>query len=192
MKAYSSLAYSYDKFTYDVPYDEFLKYYKEQFNKTEGEFKLILDLCCGTGTITKLLYDEGYDVIAVDASEDMLMMAREKVPEALFICQDATELDLYGTVDACISSLDSINYIDPKNFPKVLERLNLFVRPGGVFIMDIRTDKFLRRMDGYISVDETEDTLCMWRGDFDQDEEALYYTVDIFSKVKSFWDRNTE
>ena len=192
MRSYTSLAASYDDLTYDVPYSDFLKFYKNEFHRAEGQIQLVLDLCCGTGTMTKLLYDEGYDVIGVDSSEDMLMKAREKLPDILLLCQDAADLDLYGTVDACISSLDSINYIKPSEFKKLLRKLSCFIRPKGIFIFDIRPEKWLAEMDGYTSVDENEDILCLWRADFDKRKKALNYSVDIFERDGEHWLRNTE
>lgn len=193
MEAYSSLANKYDDLTTDVPYEEFVEIYKSAFREKSGEFSLLLDLCCGTGTMTKLLLDEGFDMIAVDASEDMLMEARQKCGDILALCQDATELDLFGTVDAAISSLDSINYIDPQNFNKVLRRLHYFIRPDGLFIFDIRPESWLKDMDGMTSVDETDDTLCLWRADFDDDINALTYGIDLFVEDENGkWDRSFE
>ena len=113
MSSYGALARWYDQLTGDVDYGEFADYYEAEFARDGGEFRLLLDLCCGTGTLTGELTERGYELIGVDASEDMLMQAREKCaglePAPVFICQDAAELDLYGTVDACICSLDGVN-----------------------------------------------------------------------------------
>ena len=192
MSCYGSLAQWYDAFTEDVPYDEFLSFYEAEFAGNDGEFRLILDLCCGTGSITAKMAAKGYEMIGVDASPDMLMEAREKTPETLFLCQDAVELDLFGTVDACICCLDSINYIDPKLFGEILRRLRLFIRPGGLFLFDIRPDEWLRAMDGSTSVDETDDALCLWRADFDEELGALIYGMDIFSRKGTLWERSCE
>ena len=101
MSCYGSLAGYYDKLTGDVPYSKFIEFYEAEFARDGGEFRLLLDLCCGTGTLTCELARRGYEMIAADASVDMLMQAREKSAELpcppLFLCQDAAELDLYGT-----------------------------------------------------------------------------------------------
>lgn len=196
MSCYSFLAPWYDSLTGDVPYGEFADFYQEQFEKQDGQFSLLLDLCCGTGTLTCELARRGYDMIAVDASPDMLMEAREKAeglePAPLFLCQDAAELDLYGTVDAAVCSLDGMNYIPPDKLPEVFRRLRLFVRPGGLLIFDIRTPDFLRGLDGDIFVDEKEDLLCLWRADYDEELCALIYGMDIFSRRGRLWERNSE
>ena len=196
MSCYGSLAGYYDKLTGDVPYSKFIEFYEAEFARDGGEFRLLLDLCCGTGTLTCELARRGYEMIAADASVDMLMQAREKSAELpcppLFLCQDAAELDLYGTVDAAVCSLDGINYISPDALPEVFHRLHLFVRPDGLLIFDIRTPEWLRALDGDIFVDEKDDVLCLWRADFDEEMPAIVYGMDIFSRVGRLWERGSE
>ena len=196
MSCYGSLALWYDALTGDVPYGEFADYYETEFSRQGGEFRLLLDLCCGTGTLTWLLAERGYEMIGADASSDMLMQAQSKavagVAPPLFLCQDASELDLYGTVDAAVCSLDGMNYIPPEALPEVFRRLHLFVRPGGLLIFDIRTPEFLKAMDGQVCVDEKDDVLCLWRADFDSDANALVYGMDIFSRARVNWARQSE
>ena len=114
MNSYGPLARWYDSLTRDVPYDSFADFYEAEFASDGGEFRLLLDLCCGTGTLTCLMAERGYDMIAADESPDMLMQARENAgglaAPPLFLCQSASELDLYGTVDAAICSLDGMDF----------------------------------------------------------------------------------
>ena len=196
MSCYAPLARWYDSLTGDVPYAAFADYDEALFRADGGEFKLLLDLCCGTGTLTWLLAARGYEMIGCDRSVDMLMQAQGKgydvaVPP-LFLCQSAEALDLYGTVDAAVCSLDALNYLAPELLPEVFRRLHLFVRPGGLLIFDMRTPAFLRALDGQIFVDETEDLLCLWRADFDEDSGALVYGMDLFTRRGSLWAREGE
>ena len=196
MNAYGPLAFWYDRLTLDIPYEAFVDFYEKEFSADGGEFKVLLDLCCGTGTLTWLLAERGYEMIAADASPDMLMQATSKAAEVsvppLFLCQDASALDLYGTVDAAVCSLDGMNYIPESELPEVFHRLHLFVRPGGLLIFDIKTPEWFRSVDGSVSVDETEDMLCLWRAEFDTEENAICYGMDIFSKSGSLWRRDSE
>ena len=196
MSCYRFLAPWYDKLTGDVPYERFADFYEAEFRRNGGEFKLLLDLCCGTGTLTNVLSRRGYEMIAVDSSVEMLMEAQAKSAgletPPLFLCQDAAALDLYGTVDAAVCSLDGMNYIPPEDLPEVFRRLRLFVRPGGLLIFDIRTPDFLRSLDGDIFVDEQEDVLCLWRADFEEDLPAIIYGMDIFSRQGRLWQRESE
>lgn len=196
MNCYGPLAAWYDQLTGDVPYEQFADFYEAEFAGNGGEFRLLLDLCCGTGTLTEIMARRGYEMIGVDASVDMLMQAREKcasLPNApLFLMQDAEELDLYGTVDAAYCSLDGINYLHPAQLPELFRRLRLFIRPGGLLLFDIRTPEWLRSLDGQVFVDESEDLLCLWRADFDEQDAALVYGMDLFSREKNLWRRSRE
>ena len=196
MSCYASLAAWYDALTGDVPYGEFADFYEAEFARCGGEFRLLLDLCCGTGTLTAEMARRGYELIGVDASVDMLMQAREKCARLelppLFLCQRADQLDLYGTVDAAYCSLDGMNYIPPQELPQVFHRLRLFVRPGGLVVFDVRLPEWFRSLDGEIFVDETEDLLCLWRADFDEALCAVRYGMDLFERQGRLWRRSGE
>ena len=156
MSCYVPLARWYDRLTGDVPYEAFADFDEALFRADGGEFRLLLDLCCGTGTLTWRLAARGYEMIGCDRSVDMLMQARDKAVEGaappLFLCQSAEELDLYGTVDAAVCSLDALNYLEPGVLPEVFRRLHLFVRPGGLLVFDMRTPEFLRALDGQVPI----------------------------------------
>lgn len=116
MESYSALAASYDELTQDVGYEKRAAFVEKLFLRSHIPVHTVLDLACGTGTMTSLLTERGYELIGVDGSEDMLLEAREKaqtltgVPP-LFLHQSMPELDLYGTVEAAICCLDSLNYL---------------------------------------------------------------------------------
>lgn len=196
MNSYGPLARFYDTLTGDVPYEAFADYYRTVFSSDGGEFHLLLDLCCGTGTLTALMAGHGFDMIGTDASPDMLSVAMQNASQAgiipLFLCQKAEELDLYGTVDAAYSSLDSFNYLPPESLPEVLHRLYLFIRPGGLLIFDIRSEEWLQKMDGSTFVDENDDLLCLWRADYDAENRCIVYGMDLFSRRGRLWERQSE
>lgn len=196
MSCYGPLAAWYDQLTGDVPYSAFADFYEAEFRRCGGEFRLLLDLCCGTGTLTCELARRGYELIAADASVDMLMQAQQKATELekfpLFLCQEAAQLDLYGTVDAAYCSLDGMNYIPPDELDEVFHRLRLFIRPGGLFIFDIRSPEWLESMDGQVYIDEQEDVLCLWRAEMSGDKREVHYGMDIFSREGELWRREGE
>ena len=196
MSCYGPLAAWYDQLTGDVPYAQFADFYEAEFARQGGEFRLLLDFCCGTGTLTAEMTRRGYELIGVDASVDMLMQAREKTaalsPAPLFLCQDAAELDLYGTVDAAYCSLDGMNYLPPASLPELFRRLRLFVRPGGLVLFDVKSPEWFRSLDGEIFVDETEDLLCLWRADLDEERQAVVYGMDLFERRGTLWSRSGE
>jgi len=198
VSAYGPLAPVYDKFTSDIRYVDFVDFYERVFKSRNKNVKTLLDVGCGTGTLTAIMAQRGYEMVAADASSDMLCIAQEKFSELdnvippLFLCQSMTELDLYGTVDATISCLDSVNYLPPSDMPEFLRLLHLFIEVDGVFIFDINSPERLRALDGFTSVDEDENSLCLWRADFDESENALYYGMDLFTRRGRFWQRSFE
>ena len=199
MSAYEPLAAWYDALTQDVDYAAFTDLYERVFRAESGEWRTLLDLCCGTGTLTCLLAARGYEMIAADASPEMLMQAQSKAAALpagstppLLLCQRADALDLYGTVDAAVCSLDGMNYLAPDELRETLRRLRLFIRPGGLFLFDVRTPESFRALDGSTFVDETEDVLCLWRADFDSETGVMRYGMDLFERRGRLWQRERE
>ena len=186
MRAYTALAEYYDSLTTDVPYREFADFYEQVFKRCGIKVKTVLDMACGTGAMTKLLSDRGYEVIASDMSPEMLSIAREKTAQCdippLLLNQSFEELDLYGTVDAEICCLDAVNYIPPESLDNALRRMWLFLEPGGVLIFDINTPEKLIALDGQVFLDEAQDVYCVWRTEFDRRENACLYAMDIFTR----------
>ena len=196
MSSYASLAAWYDALTGDVPYEAFADFYEAEFAQNGGEFRLLLDYCCGTGTLTAEMARRGYEMIGTDASVDMLMQAQEKCASLscppLFLNQRAEEMDLYGTVDAAICSLDGMNYLPPEVLPELFRRLHLFVRPGGLVIYDVKEPEWCRSLDGKISLDEKEDGCCLWRADYREENRCISYGMDLFERRGRLWKRSGE
>ena len=199
--SYESLARWYDGFTADVPYAALADFYCAAL-AGRREHMLLLDLCCGTGTLTLRLAARGHELIGVDRSPEMLSQAAAKAAEAacepapLFLCQEAAELDLYGTVEGAFCALDGFNYLPPDELEETFRRLHLFIEPGGVLAFDVHAPEHLRCLSGGVFVDETEDALCLWRGDFDEEENALIYGMDLFTRTRAgdgdLWRRAAE
>lgn len=198
MNAYGPLAGCYDLFTSDVPYGALADFYEKALALPGRERMTLLDLCCGTGTLACILAGRGHELIGVDMSEEMLALAQEKAEEGsfpvrpMFLCQEASGLDLYGTVEGAYCSLDALNYIPWEELPELVRRLHLFIEPGGRLAFDIHCPEHLRGLDGQVFVDESEDALCLWRAEFDGEENALFYGMDIFRRSGALWSRESE
>ncbi len=197
MSAYEGLARYYDALTGDVDYGAWLNWYLRWFGRSQVPVELVLDLCCGTGTLTCLLAQKGYSTIGTDLSADMLTEAMEKSFDLeleeppLLLNQFASQLDLYGTVDACVCSLDSLNYVtDEGELREAFRRVHTFLAPGGYFLFDVLAPQWMQGLDGQIFVDETEDVLCLWRASFQ--EETLTYGMDLFERDGNVWRREQE
>lgn len=187
MNSYNGLAEVYDQFTGDVKYEDWLDWYLEAFGGEKEPVRLVLDLGCGTGTLTCMLAQKGYDLIGVDLSEDMLTQAMDKAcelelePMPLFLCQSMEELELFGQIDACVCSLDCLNYItDRQALEQTIRRVANYLRPGGLFLFDVIPEQEFARRDGEIFVDECEDALVLWRASYDENEGMMTYGLDLF------------
>ena len=146
MDTYIGFAQMYDELMENVPYEKWGRYIGDTLGKQlASQSPLVVDLACGTGTMALLLASQGFDMIGVDMSMDMLAEAQQKAYEAahniLFLAQDMRKLDLFGTVDAMVSVCDGMNYmLDPADLLTVFKRVRLFLNPGGVFIFDMNTE----------------------------------------------------
>ena len=200
MSSYGFLAGCYDRLTYDVDYTAWADYIERHFQKHPLPGKTVLDLACGTGSLTRELALRGYEMIGVDQSPEMLAEAAEKnrgvAPiEPIFLCQSMEKLDLYGNIDACVCCLDSVNYVtDPKKLARAFERVHLFLTPGGLFLFDINSPEKLEGLDGQVFLDETEDTYCVWRAEFSRRSRVCSYFMDLFrlDRTTGQWDRGEE
>lgn len=186
MSSYERLAASYDELTEDVDYQRRADFLERLFQRARLPVHTVLDLACGTGTMTWLLTARGYELIAVDGSEDMLAAAAAKTGPGIppvFLHQSMPQLDLYGTVDAAICCLDSLNYLtNPRDVQRTFERLHLFIASGGTLIFDVNTPEKFLRLDGQVYLDETEDAYCVWRTEFSR--KICSYWVDLFRREK--------
>ncbi len=198
MNSYTSLAECYDKFTDDVKYSLWADYLTGLFSKFGVEVSQVLDLACGTGSLSVILAERGYEVIGTDMSEEMLATAQSKAWQMeknppMFLNQDMEHLDLYGTVDAAVCCLDSLNYLtELKALETAFGRLRFFVRPGGVFIFDVNTDAKFKNLDGCAFLRESNDYFCAWSAEYAQEEKICTFYYDIFKRKGELWSRSQE
>lgn len=199
MEAYQDFAYVYDTFMDETPYDEwceridaFIRKYGVSEAKRnvedvlDSEKNLVVDLGCGTGTLTELLYEKGYDMIGVDNSQSMLSIAMEKRSQSgndiLYLLQDMRELELYSTVGTVISVCDSVNYIlDDEELLQVFSLVNNYLYPGGIFVFDFNTEYKYREIIGDATIAENrEDWSFIWENYYDEESCINQYDVTIF------------
>lgn len=186
MEAYKSFAQVYDLFMDNIDYGEWKQYVLKLFKKNGIEDGLVLDLGCGTGSMTELLAAAGFDMIGVDNSEDMLELAQEKKQrsgqEILYLQQDIREFELYGTVRAVVSVCDVINYIlDKDELLKVFQLVNNYLDPGGVFIFDFNTVYKYEELMGENTIAENrEEGSFIWENYYDPEEMINEYDLTLF------------
>lgn len=186
MEAYTSFAAVYDMFMDNIPYEEWSDYMASLLRENGVLDGLLLDLGCGTGSLTELLAKKGYDMIGVDSSEDMLQLAMEKREvsgqDILYLLQDMREFELYGTVNAVVSICDSINYItEYEDLVRVLALVNNYLDPKGVFIFDMNTEYKYRELLAQSTIAENrEEGSFIWENDYDEEDRINEYDLTLF------------
>ena len=191
MSDYGDFARFYDKFTNNVDYPARARYFDAIIQKYNPDAEIVLDLACGTGSLSFELEPFGYDIVAVDNSYEMLSVAMEKremlESNVLFLCQEMNELDLFGTVDATVCALDSINHIlDEDELTEVFEKVSLFSNKGAVFVFDVNTVyKHQEVLGDNCFVYENGDTFCAWRNSLDKDGVTVDISLDFFDKTEN-------
>lgn len=186
MEAYTGFAEVYDLFMDNIPYEDWCKYVTgllEEYGIRDG---LVLDLGCGTGSLTELLAEQGYDMIGVDSSEDMLQIAMEKREESgkdiLYLLQDMREFELYGTVGAVISICDCMNYIlEYEDLVRVFRLVNNYLDPEGIFIFDLNTVyKYENLLGDSTIAEDREDSSFIWENYYDKESGINEYGLSLF------------
>lgn len=172
---------------YDGIAEAVLKLYQSEGAKESG---LILDLCCGTGRLTRALADRGAEVIAVDSSVEMLNEARKNCARAkiapLLLCQDMRSFELYGTVDVCVCAGNSLNYLTgAKDLEKVFGLVHNYLTPGGLFLFDMDTlYKFEKLYADNSYVFENDGCFCVWQNAYEARPKRCRFYIDVFFKEK--------
>lgn len=198
-EAYSDFAYVYDELMDNTPYEAWCetlasmiaeygisKPERDSKDVLASERNLVLDLGCGTGTLTALLYEKGYDMIGVDNAPSMLNIAMEKKQESgydiLYLLQDMRELELYSTIGTVISVCDSVNYIlEEEELLQVFRLVNNYLYPGGLFVFDFNTDYKYREVIGDTTIAENrEDCSFIWENYYDEETCINEYDVTVF------------
>lgn len=208
--SYGDFAYIYDELMDNVPYEEWLEIVCDIIEKygvskpkrnsddpLESERNLILDMGCGTGTFSELLYEKGYDVIGIDNSEAMLEVAFEKLAESgsdiLYLHQDMREFELYCTVGTVVSICDSVNYIlSEDELLKSFSLVNNYLYPKGLFIFDFNTEYKYKEVIGDTTIAENRDDCSfIWENSFDEETGINEYNITFFVEEENGLFRRT-
>ena len=198
LEAYTGFAAVYDTFMDNVPYREWGGYIHSMLCEKGVKDGLVLDLGCGTGTMTEILAGYGYDMIGADNSEDMLELAMEKRIQSghdiLYLLQDMREFELYGTVRAVVSVCDSLNYItDPEDLENVFRLVNNYLDPGGIFLFDFNTEYKYREVMGDCTIAEDRGVCSfIWDNYYYEEERINEYDLTLFVRETGQPDPDTD
>lgn len=198
MSRYGAFAEYYDSLTSNVSYDETAKYVTDILDENGIKKGILLDLACGTGTMSVQMAKRGYEVIGIDNSPEMLSEAREKAYEAgediLFLCQDMCDIDLYGTVECTICLLDSLNHLESEEeLLAAFKGVSLFTVPGGLFIFDVNTQyKHKYVLGNNTFVYDNDDVYCVWQNEYDDESNTVEIFLDFFEEENGLYRRSSE
>ncbi len=181
MAGYEEFAEVYDLLTENVPYDEIAEYYNNIITSLGGGKKL-LDMGCGTGSLTVRLADMGYEVIGSDASADMLSVAAGKSNKVRWICQSMTETELYNPTETAISTLDSVNHLaDKGEIFKCFEQLAQNLTTNGIFVFDVNTVyKHRKILADNTFIYDVDGVYCVWNNTFCPGDNGVNIELDLF------------
>ncbi len=190
MNGYEIFARYYDDLTANIDYAARADFFRALIHEYGNGGKLALDLACGTGSLTVELAKRGMDMIGVDGSGEMLSQAMEKTPEAYgiqYLRQTMQGLDMYGTVDAIVCALDSINHIiEEQSLARCFSRVSLFLDPGGVFVFDANTVyKHEKVLADNVFVYECDKVYCVWQNCYDSASRITTIRLDFFEKAEN-------
>ena len=195
---YRAIAGVYDRLNAEVDYAGWADFVESCFSRyLEKKPSLLLDLACGTGSMTLALAARGYDMIGVDGSMDMLSVAYERKMDAdadgvLFLCQDMRDFELYGTVEAVTCCLDSVNYLlSEQDVARCFSCVHNYLDDGGLFLFDVNTPYKFKHVYGdnaYILEDHDEDgecrAFCGWQNFYDESTRLCTFELSLFEKCE--------
>ena len=188
MSGYGKFAWFYDRLTDNVEYDKIAAAVDRYVERFGGRKNILLDIACGTGSLCERFAKMGYDVIGIDSSEQMLNAALDKKYDSglpiQYLCQDMTKLDMYGTVDVTVCTLDSINHLtDIEAVMKVFERVSLFAYPDGLFIFDVNTVyKHREVLSNNAFVYDLDGLFCVWQDEYNAEDSSVDIYLDFFER----------
>lgn len=188
MSGYGKFAWFYDRLTDNVEYDKIAAAVDRYVERFGGRKNILLDIACGTGSLCERFAKMGYDVIGIDSSEQMLNAALDKKYDSglpiQYLCQDMTKLDMYGTVDVTVCTLDSINHLtDIEAVMKVFERVSLFAYPDGLFIFDVNTVyKHREVLSNNAFVYDLDGLFCVWQNEYNAEDSSVDIYLDFFER----------
>ena len=182
--AYNEFAYFYDEFNGEADYDALYSQIHAKLEAHGIHDGIVADLGCGTGELTLMLTQAGYDMIGIDQSEEMLCVVRDKAEQLglsgrlLLLRQDLLKLDLYGTIRAAVSTFDTFNHIP--DLDTAIANAGFFMEKGGVFLFDLNTPYKNRQVLGEnLFTFEGPDASCRWQNHYLAEEQAVEISIDI-------------
>ena len=198
LDGYSVLAAVYDRLNDTVDYAAWADFIEESFRRySDVQPKTVLDLGCGTGSMTLELARRGYEVIGMDLSEEMLSVAdsrarEEKLSSIRFIQSDMCSFELGGKVDAVVCCLDGINHLTHRDdLLSCFSLVSHYLCDGGVFVFDLNTPhKFKTTYADRDYILEDDGIMCCWRNRLSKKGDKVDFCLTVYREdERGLWHR---
>ena len=192
MGIYHDLAPFYDALNTEILYDDWAMAADRVIRRSAGSaVPCVLDLGCGTGSMTIALAKLGYDMIGLDLSPEMLSVADSRASAAglasqiQWTRQDMCDFSLCGRVDAVVSTLDCLNHLPtPKKLRDCFARVSDVLTPGGVFLFDLNAKRqFEEVYANEVYTMETDDAFCVWQNCYRASTKRCDFWITLFCRA---------
>lgn len=198
MSGYECFAEYYDELTANVEYGKIAEYILNLLKMNNHNPGKVADLACGTGSLTLEFAKRGIDIMGIDASYDMLSVAKNKTlaydKNIFFICQEMQNLNLGEKVDTIICTLDSLNHLEKKeDVQNTLKKVSKNLKKDAYFIFDLNTiykHDFVLANNTFVY--ETEKVFCVWQNNLEKESHKVFINLDFFEEKDGIYFRNSE
>ena len=183
MSAYTAFARVYDSFMDDIPYEKWADNITGYLKKRNLLNCTVLELGCGTGSFTSLMAREGYKMHGIDLSAAMIKMAKKKGCKAKFEVGDMRMLGISDRFMVAVSVCDTMNYLlDELELQEALMSVYRALKPGGIFIFDLKTERFFENLGEEIYTDEKPVGEYVWENYYDKETRDNDYYISFYIK----------
>ncbi len=192
--AYDSIAHLYNKLWADWYLPSALPALEQLFFRRVPVASRILDLCCGSGHVTKELVDRGYRVTGIDNSSELIEIARRLLPSAEFSVQDASDFRISEPVDAALSTFDSLNHIvESDRLARAFACTHASLKAGGLFVFDMNLEEAYATDLQQWTVERDDSSVSLVRGTYNPADQLASTELIWFAKNKEndCWRRET-
>jgi len=196
--SYDNFSRFYDRLTDNVEYEKRADYFCRLLSMCGVNSGILLDLGCGTGSMSVKMAERGFDVIGIDSSIGMLNAAQQKMFESgknlLLLNQSMQDIDLYGTVDCAICVLDGINHLNSADeVRQTFKKVSLFMNKGGAFAFDVNTIyKHKNVLADNAFIYEFDDLFCSWQNNYNSSDNSVDISLDFFEEEDGVYYRSGE